>query len=84
MNTKMHGRKIKFIELDPGWTQHGNPESVGLYEPVNLHLSATHHGDHDQFWIVASKGGKEIQRYNPRGVQRIVWLPESESGDDRG
>lgn len=79
MDTRMHGRRIKYIELDPHWTQHGNPESVGLYEPVDLHLSATYHGDHDQFWVVASKDGKEVARYSARSIQHIVWLPESES-----
>lgn len=78
MDTKMHGRRIKFIELDPHWTEAGNPESVGKYDQLDLRLSATHHGDHDQFWVVASEGGKEVSRYNVRGIQRIVWSPESE------
>lgn len=56
----------------------GNPESVGKWESADLHLSATYHGDHDQFWVVVSEGGKEVSRYNARGIQHIVWLPESE------
>lgn len=79
MNTTMNGRRIKYIELDPAWTDHGNPESVGKYEPASLHLSATHHGDHDQFWVVRSEGGKETARYALRGIQFIAWSPESES-----
>ena len=82
MDTKMNGKRIRYIQLDPSWTEHGNPESVGLYDPVELHLSATHHGDHDQFWVVASKNGKEVSRYSTRGIQHIVWLPESENGND--
>jgi hypothetical protein len=78
MDTTMHGRRIKYIELDPGWTASGNPESVGRYEPADLHLSATHHGDHDQFWVVLSVGGKETERYSTRGIKHIVWSPESE------
>jgi hypothetical protein len=77
MNTKMHGKLIDYIELNPAWTSHGNPESVGKYEPAVLHLSATHHGDHDQFWIVESKDGKEVARYNPRGVQHIRWSSDN-------
>lgn len=78
MDTKMNGRRIKYIELDPRWTEGGNPESVGKYDQLALHLSATHHGDHDQFWVVATEGGKEVSRYNVRGIQHIVWSPESE------
>ena len=81
MDTKMNGRRIKYIELDPSWTSSGNPESVRKWDSTDLHLSATHHGDHDEFWVVVSEGGKEVSRYSTRGIQHIVWLPESETCD---
>ena len=82
MDIKMHGRRIQYIELDPRWTEGGNPESVGRYDDIDLKLSATHHGDHDQFWVIASRNGMEIARYNVRGIQHIVWWsPESESDE---
>jgi hypothetical protein len=77
MNTKMHGKSIDYIELNPMWTQHGHPERVTSANGIMLSLSATHHGDHDQFWIVASEGGKEVARYNPSGVEHIRWSPDS-------
>lgn len=79
MNTTMHGKPIAYIELDPMWTQHGHPERVSSGNGINLTLSATYHGDHDQFWIVASRAdGTEVARYSPRGVQHIRWSSESE------
>lgn len=77
MNTKMHGKSIDFIELDPIWTQGGHPERVVARNGVTLTLSATHHGDHDQFWIVVSEAGKELSRYSPRGVQHIQWSQDN-------
>lgn len=76
MNTNMHGKSIDYIDLNPMWTQSGNPERIQARDGCTLTLSATHHGDHDQFWIVLSDRGREIARYNPNGVQQIRWLPE--------
>ena len=44
-----------------------------------LHLSATHHGDHDEFWIVLSRKitGREISRFNPRYISSITWEDDS-------
>jgi hypothetical protein len=80
MNTKMHGKLIDYIELNPAWTQTGNPERVVAREGLTLHLSATYHGDHDEFWIVLSMGGTEVARYNPKGVQHIRWT-SGEAGE---
>lgn len=90
MNTKMHGKSIDYIELNPMWTQSGNPERVAARSGVALTLSATHHGDHDQFWIVMTDKGKEVARYNPRGVEHIRWsmsamdLGSSDNGSAEG
>lgn len=77
MNTKMHGKLIDYIELNPMWTQSGNPERITSGDG-QLFLSATYHGDHDEFWIVLVKNDKELSRYNPRGVQHIRWSGQSE------
>jgi len=73
VNTKMNGKLIDYIELNPMWTQSGNPERISSGNGCALTLSATHHGDHDQFWIVLVKEGVEVARYNPRGVEHIRW-----------
>jgi len=73
MNKDMHGKLIDYIELDPAWTQSGNPERVIPACGQTLSLSITYHGDHDQVWIVLAKGGIEVSRYNPRGVNHIRW-----------
>lgn len=73
MNTSMHGKSIDYIDLNPMWTQSGNPERIKAGNGITLTLSALYHGDRDEFWIVVSEGGKELARYNPRGVQHIRW-----------
>ncbi len=39
----------------------------------DLHLSATYHGDHDEFWIVQTKDGEEVSRHNPKFAETIRW-----------
>lgn len=80
MQVEMHGKKIESIDLDPRWTQSGNPERI--QSGVNagqLSLDASYHGDHDQFWIVDHVKGRELRRWHPRAVMHIVWSSESES-----
>lgn len=79
MNLDMHGKLIDYIELNPSWTQHGHPDRVSSGNGHTLRLSITHHGDHDQVWIVLSKGGVEVARYNPSGVQHICWAAENDA-----
>jgi hypothetical protein len=67
----MHGKKIHSIYFP----------SDGINDPVckscdefgRLELSATYHGDHDEFWILRIKDGKEVARFNPRFVEFISW-----------
>jgi hypothetical protein len=71
MNTKMHGKPIAKIIFD-------GASSYQIYEihsdgDVQLELSATHHGEFDQFWIVKKVKGVETERFNPRLVETIVW-----------
>jgi len=77
VNTAMNGELIDFIDLDPRWTQSGNPERIrsGI-EAGQLKLCASHHGDHDQFWIVDEKADEEVRRFHVGGVRQIVWTPK--------
>lgn len=66
MNTSMNGKKISTIGLtgSNGELQH----FAGDFE-----LSASHHGDHDEFWVVVRHEGSEVARYNVRHIGHIVW-----------
>lgn len=66
MNTSMNGRKIATIALP---TAGGGLE----YFHGSFELEATHHGDHDQFWVVVKQGGIEVARYNANYVAHIEW-----------
>lgn len=78
MNSNMHGKIIDYIELDPSWTQCGHPQRVSSRNGHTLRLSVTYHGDHDQIWIVLSRGDIEVSRYSTRAVNHIRWAAESE------
>lgn len=75
----MNGRSIECIDLNPMWTQSGNPEQVRAREGLSLTFAANHHGDHDSFWVVVSQAGREVERYNANGIQRIRWSAPSET-----
>lgn len=71
MNTSMHGKPIaRIVFSGESSYQIMTIKSGGLR---TLELSATHHGDHDQFWITESVDGREVARYNPRLIETIVW-----------
>ena len=46
-------------------------------ETTLLELSATYHGDRDEFWIIElhdiGGGFKEVARHNPRHLESIKW-----------
>lgn len=76
MDVKMHGRKIARIIFD-------GASSYQIHEvrsggDVQLALSATHHGDHDEFWVMKLVDGKEVERYSPRLIETITWQSQSE------
>jgi hypothetical protein len=75
MNTSMNGRSIECIDLNPMWTQSGNPERIWAREGLSLRFAANHHGDHDSFWVVVTECDREIARYNANAIQHIRWLP---------
>jgi hypothetical protein len=75
MNTNdMHKREIAGIYWPDGAEQGAN---LTKSDKIHLEMSATHHGDHDEFWIVEyakeNDGLREVARHNPRYVETIVW-----------
>lgn len=76
MNVSMHGKPIAVIHFSGGVGGYsGNPERIRSDGVQQLHLSATYHGDHDEFWVVRSIDGKELDRYACRHVDHIEWQP---------
>lgn len=72
MNVEMHGKKIAAVLWPDTETEKGRCLMVG-YGCDDMHLSATYHGDRDEFWIVQTKDGAEVARHNPRYVETIEW-----------
>lgn len=70
MNTDWNGRPINEFTMSNGKSRCDSTGSC-----PKLYLSATHHGDRDEFWIIEEPcgGGKEIARYNMRFVEDIKW-----------
>lgn len=67
MNTSMHGKEIRQIQMREG--QEFRQET----DVQKLKLSATHHGDHDQFWVIVEIRGSEVERFNARYLDSITW-----------
>lgn len=72
MNVNMHRRKINAVYWPDTDTEQGRMLWSGD-ECGELYLSATYHGDRDEFWIVQEKHGTEVARHNPRFVETIKW-----------
>ena len=73
MNTELNGRPIATVwwpRDNSGPARHMNADPKQGHEII---LSATYHGDHDEFWIVEKVNGVETQRHNPRYVETIIW-----------
>jgi long-subunit fatty acid transport protein len=71
MTTNDHGKKIAEVWV-PGEGNAYNHRYQSK-DRLELELSATHHGDHDEFWIVMKRDGTETGRINPRQVTEISW-----------
>jgi len=71
----MDGKKIAeiYFEGGPGNFE-GSPARIVSAKGTTLHLSATFHGDHDQFWVIESRDGKEVARHAVRSIASIYWL----------
>lgn len=78
MDTSMNGKEILAIEFMEG---HDRPKTViqaCSTEKRRLYLSASYHGDHDEFWVVEETldgdgNMREVSRYNPRAIEAIHW-----------
>jgi hypothetical protein len=80
MNTSDNGKKIKAVYWpDNGCAFGGGMEAKGA---TSYHLSATYHGDRDEFWIVVEESGVETSRINAKNVTQIVWDNDEASGCD--
>lgn len=71
MNREMHGKKIQHFDI--ACDCYGNPQCVTTARDGDLTLEYSYHGDRDEFWIVQSRDGKELARWNASSVDRIVW-----------
>jgi hypothetical protein len=74
MNTKeMHNKEILCV----WWPDTVNESGIHAVadERKGLKMSATYHGDHDEFWIVEydKDSGTESRRHNIRYVESFEW-----------
>lgn len=71
MTTNDHGKKIREI----WYAGDGNAldTCVKTNEIQKLELSAMHHGDRDEFWVIVKRGGVEVERFNVRQLSNIIW-----------
>jgi hypothetical protein len=73
VNTEMDGRRINVIDITQS-TVSGNPERYASGSGRQLALSATFHGDRDEFWVVETIDGVETRRWNAKAVAYIEWV----------
>ena len=66
MNINMDGKRVKTIIFP------GDIELTRTIEKT-LTLSATCHGDRDEFWIIECIEGVETARHNCRLIESILW-----------
>lgn len=76
MNTKeMNGKPIKIIYWQD--TGNGNIVSLESSDDILLEMSATHHGDHDEFWVAEyhkiDNEFREVSRHNTRYIESFEW-----------
>lgn len=72
MNTEMHNKKIAAVYWPDTESESGRCLKAGY--GLDLYLSITFHGDHDEIWIVRVEDGVETARHNPRYAESIEWL----------
>lgn len=66
MNTTMNGKQIERIFLS-------NDQRITTGGQRTLMLSATHHGDRDEFWVVQYEDMVEVARHNCKYIVTIEW-----------
>lgn len=72
MNTKMNGKEIAYFSIPTDAI--GDSEGFRPITGQKFVLSATFHGDHDEFWIlILDTDGKELERHNCKFIWTIEW-----------
>lgn len=71
MTLEDHGKKIKEVWF-PGEGNAYN-ERIQSKDGIELQLSATNHGDRDEFWVSVKEGGLETRVVNLRQATEVVW-----------
>lgn len=78
----MNTRDLNGREIDQLWwpdTEDKKGQVLKSTPCMRLRMSATHHGDHDQFWICEDHWNdglerwEEMARHNPRYVDGWIW-----------
>lgn len=73
--TEMHGKQIAEV----WWPDNSREQGICLSanDETMLEMSATYHGDHDEFWILEYKKidgeFREVARHNPRFIDGFKW-----------
>ena len=69
MDREKHGKEIKKI-----WFNGANgDQAISASDRTKLTMSATYHGDRDEFWVLVVDDGVEIAQHNCRYVASIEW-----------
>ena len=69
MNTEMNGKQVAEI----WWVNEHGDSRVKAEGQKTLALSATYHGDHDEFWVIEYDDMQEVARHNCRQIASIKW-----------
>lgn len=72
MDLKMHGKAIARVLWPDPYQQN---TVLAPLPGERLYLSAIDQGDRADYWIVHERDGVELQRINPRYIERIEWAP---------
>lgn len=65
MNIEMHGKQISEIYFEH--------EAIKAKDQTTLMLSATYHGDRDEFWVIQYLDMQEVARHNCKYIATIKW-----------
>ena len=69
MNTEMNGKQIASV----CWINEHGDSVIKAKDQKTLALSATYHGDRDEFWVVEYDDMQEVARHNCRNIASINW-----------
>ena len=69
MKKEMDGKQVKEI----WWLSANGDESLIAQGQRTLYLSATYHGDRDEFWVIQYDDMIEVARHNCKYIASIKW-----------